>query len=134
MIRNSTSRFLHPPGREGKKKQVNKEFGKELQKHSGGDWKTSEEWPMQTPIRAQSSPSQVYRDAYPASAGNPQTSVHQKELIFPFEDTDTGSGNPCAQQELNDDNATKRNPDQKCVCVCTGIKLSYHLLYLLSIC
>lgn len=60
MIWNSTSRFLHPPGREGKKKKANKEFGKEIQRNSGGDWKTSEGWPMQTPRRAQSSLSQVY--------------------------------------------------------------------------
>ena len=60
MIWNSTSRLLHPPGREGKKKQANKEFGKEIQKNSGGAWKTSEGWPRHTPRRAQSSLSRVY--------------------------------------------------------------------------
>jgi len=60
MIWNSTSRLLHPPGREGKKKQANKAFGKEIQKNSGGDWKTSAGWPMQTPRKAQSSFSRFY--------------------------------------------------------------------------
>lgn len=59
-------------------------------------------------------------------------STHQIHFIFPCGNTESRSDSPYAWQELNDDNAT-RDPNQNRRWLCSGIKLTYHLLDPLSI-
>lgn len=74
-------------GKEGKKKQVNKESGRETQKNSGvtgrplRDGQCRHQKGSVFPLSG--SPS-LQTAVHPTSAGNPHTSAYQKELIFPF--------------------------------------------------
>lgn len=95
MIWNSTSRLLHPPGTEGKEKQANRLWKRESKELRGwledlwgianADTKKGSVFPLLGLLS-------LHRAIHPNSAGNPHTSAHQKDFIFPFRNTDIRSG------------------------------------------
>lgn len=107
MIWNSTSRLLHPPGREGKKRQANKEFGKQIQKNSGvaGRPLRDGQCRHQEGLSLPSLGFTLYaQSCTPTSADNPHPSTPK---IIHFSFWKHRSGSPHACQELSDNNATR---------------------------
>lgn len=126
MIRNSTSRLLHPP--RGAKEQKRKPL-KSLEKR----FRRTQWWPEEllgtTMLRkAQHS---LLVQGYKLHLCWHSTHIStSKRLHFSFWKEIPGTGSPHSWKQLN--NGTTRDPVSRCLCA--GIKFFYHLLHLLYLC